>query len=198
MKILFKSLCVGFIITILISLVTFEGECREINSQVFRIHILANSDSKQDQDLKLKVRDAILNASDSLYINAYDKESAKKVTEENLDFFKNTAENIIKSEGYNYSVRVYITNMYFETRYYDDITMPSGFYDALRIEIGDAQGKNWWCVMYPSLCISAFTEHNTLEDKLNKNQYGIVTSKGEYKIRFKIVEVFSGLLDGIF
>ncbi len=198
MKILLKSLCVGFVVSILFSLVSFEGECREISEQVFRVHILANSDSNEDQSLKLKVRDAVLKESESLFSGIHDKETVKKITEENLEFFKCVAVNTIRAEGYDYSVKTYVTNMFFDTRYYEDITMPSGFYDALRIEIGEAEGKNWWCVMYPSLCLSAFREKDSLESKLSKNQYGIVSSKGRYKFKFKVVEVFNNFLDRLF
>lgn len=198
MKILFKSLCVGLIVAVIFSLVSFEAECREITTQVFRVHIIANSDSTEDQDLKIKVRDAVLKESEKLFFDIHNKESAKKVVAQNLNLFKSVAENTIKSEGYNYSTNVYITNMYFDTRYYDDITMPSGFYDALRIEIGKAEGKNWWCVLYPSLCVPAFSKKDSLKEKLDDNQYGIVSSKGKYKVRFKVVEVFTNLLDGLF
>ncbi|MBR2724417.1 MAG: stage II sporulation protein R [Ruminococcus sp.] len=198
MKVLLKSLCVGFIVSILLSLVSFEGECREISEQVFRIHILANSDSEEDQDLKIKVRDAILKESDKLFCGAHNKETVKNITAENLDYFKGVAENTIKNEGYDYSVKASLTNMYFDTRYYDDITMPSGFYDALRIEIGEAKGKNWWCVMYPSLCLSAFSKGDSLQEKLSTKQYGIVSSKGKYKFKFKAVEIFNTILDRLF
>lgn len=198
MKILLKSLCVGFIVSILFSFVTFEAQCREISKEVFRIHILANSDSAEDQQLKLKVRDAVLSESENLFRDVHDKEKVKVITEENLRIFEEIAKKVINEEGCGYSVRASVTNMYFDTRYYEDITMPSGFYDALRIEIGDAKGKNWWCVMYPSLCLSAFSQKDNLQEKLSSKQYGIVTSKGNYKFRFKAVEIFNSIIDKIF
>ncbi|MGN0453522.1 MAG: stage II sporulation protein R, partial [Ruminococcus sp.] len=84
-----------------------------------------------------------------------------------------------------------IKNMYFDTRYYENITMPGGFYDALRIEIGKAEGKNWWCVMYPSLCLYSASESDTLQESMDKEEYGILTSTDEYQFRLKIVELFA-------
>lgn len=195
MKILFKSLCSGMIIAILFTLAPFEAQCREISDEVFRVHILANSDSEADQSLKLKVRDAVIAKAEEILVNTDNKDEAKRTVRENLQLFAETAGTVILAEGYDYSVTVCVKNLYFDTRYYGDITMPGGFYDALQISIGDAKGKNWWCVMYPSLCLFAASKNDTLEDKLNTSQYGIVTSNGGYRYRFKIVEVFNSFLN---
>ena len=195
MKILFKSLCVGFVVAILFTLVPFEGECREISSQVFRVHILANSDSPLDQNLKLKVRDALIKESEHLFVDVHSKEDAKTVVEENLPYFVSVARDVVKAEGFNYSVSGSVSNLYFDTRYYDDVTMPGGFYDALQIRIGDAQGKNWWCVMYPSLCIYSASDNDTLDEKLSSSQYNIISSEKEYEFRFKVVEIFNSIVD---
>ncbi|MBR3971411.1 MAG: stage II sporulation protein R [Ruminococcus sp.] len=195
MKILFKSLCVGVIVSVLFTFIPFEGECREISEQVFRVHILANSDSQEDQSLKLKVRDAVLKKSEELFFDTHSKEDAMKVAADNLNIFKETAESVISAEGYDYSVRLNIKNILFDTRYYDDITMPGGYYDALQISIGDAKGKNWWCVMYPSLCIPAASDNDSLDDRLTDKQYNIVSAKGGFRFRFKVVEIFNDILD---
>lgn len=195
MKNIFKSLCVAFIISILACLVPFEGECREISDSVFRIHILANSDSEADQNLKLKVRDAVLKKSEELFSDASGKEQAMKLAQENLTFLTQTAQQTVYSEGYDYPVTVEIKRMYFSTRYYEDVTMPSGVYDALQIRIGKAEGKNWWCVMYPSLCLSVADEENPLKDELTHSQFTIVTSDGKFQLRFKAIEIFNKLTD---
>ena len=83
--------------------------------------------------------------------------------------------------------------MYFDTRHYGNITMPGGFYDALRVKIGKAEGKNWWCVMFPSLCIYSVSKTETLEENLSDGEYKIISSKNEYQYRFKIVEIFTGI-----
>lgn len=193
MKILFKSLCAGIIFAILFTLVPFEAQCREISDQVFRVHILANSDSDADQSLKLKVRDAVIEKAEVLLLDAHSKEDAKVIVEDNLDVFTSAAQQVIESEGYDYPVSARVTTAAFDTRYYGDITMPAGEYDCLQMTIGKAEGKNWWCVMYPSLCIFSDSKTETLEDKLTTNQYGIVSSKGKYRYRFRIVEALNSL-----
>ena len=195
MKILLKSLCVGFIVTMLFAFIPFEGECREISEQVFRVHILANSDSDEDQALKLKVRDAVLKKSEELLANTHSKEDAMNVTTQNLHVFKTEAEKVVCQQGYDYSVECSIKNILFDTRYYDDVTMPGGYYDALQIKIGKAEGKNWWCVMYPSLCVPAASENDSLYDRLSRRQYGIVTTQGKFRYRFKAVEIFNSIID---
>lgn len=194
MKLFFKSLCAGVIISILLTLIPFEGECREISEQVFRIHILANSDSDKDQALKLKVRDAVLLKSQELFEYANSKEEAMSIAQKNIDVLVKTAQETVYAEGYSYPVTASIKPLSFDTRYYDSVTMPGGVYDALQIRIGEAEGKNWWCVMYPSLCIPVASSVNTLEDELTQPQYSIISSKGEFEFRFKIVEVFNKIL----
>lgn len=195
MKIFFKSLCFGVITAILLTLVPFEGECREISEQVFRIHILANSDSEEDQALKLLVRDAVLLKSEELFKNAEDKEEAMQIAQDNLDVLASVAQEVVNTQGFSYPVTASVKPLYFNTRYYGDVTMPGGVYDALQIHIGKAEGKNWWCVMYPSLCIPAASENTTLKDELTSSQYSIVTAQGKYEFRFRIVEVFSKVLE---
>ncbi len=195
MKNVFKALCVGIITAILVALIPFEGECREISEQVFRIHILANSDSADDQALKLKVRDAVIKKSEELFASAQNKSDAMKLAQENIDLLTRTAQEVVYSEDYTYPVTASVKTMYFNTRYYDNITMPSGIYDALQIRIGEAKGKNWWCVMYPSLCISSASKNVTLEEELTPSQFSIVSSDGKYQFRFKIIEVFYSFLD---
>lgn len=195
MKNILKSMCIAFVVSLLFSLVPFEGECREISDKVFRIHILANSDSEEDQKLKLQVRDAILKKSEELFSDAQDKEQAKKLAQENIDLLTQTAQNTVYEQGYAYPVTASIKNMYFTTRYYGDVTMPSGVYDALQIRIGDADGKNWWCVMYPSLCLSLADEESSLKEELTPSQYSIVTSDGKFELRFKAVEIFNKFID---
>ena len=191
MRIIVKILCSVIIFSLVFSFAAFEAQCLEISNKVFRIHILANSDSKEDQALKLKVRDAIILKSEELLKGVTDKETAMKIVGENLDIFASVAGEVISKSGYDYPIKVTVTNLYFNTRYYGEITMPGGFYDALQISIGNAQGKNWWCVMYPSLCLFTTSDNNTLKDNLTKNEYGIITSKGKLQVKFKAVEIFT-------
>lgn len=193
MKRLFKSVIFALTFCFILMLVPFEGQCREISDKVFRVHILANSDSEADQKLKLRVRDALVNAGEEILKDVDSKEEAERLIEKNIPKLKSIAENVVFQNGYDYPIDLEITNMYFDTRHYGNITMPGGFYDALRVKIGKAEGKNWWCVMFPSLCIYSVSKTETLEENLSDGEYKIISSENEYQYRFKIVEIFTGI-----
>ena len=193
MRLFTKSLCVALILTMLFSVLPFEASCQEIRKDVFRLHILANSDTDKDQNLKLKVRDAVLEYTEKLYKNSNTKEEAEILTSKNLQNIANVAKQVIVDNGYNYNVTCQIEDVYFNTRTYENVTMPSGTYRALQIKIGNAKGKNWWCVMYPSLCVGASTDYKALDDKLNDKEYDtLVNEKTQYK--FKIVEIYERIV----
>lgn len=173
----------------------------DLSQSVFRLHVLANSDSKEDQELKLKVRDNLLDFMNEICSNCSTKEEAMKIANENKDKFQEIAENTIKENGFNYSVKININNFYFPTKLYGDISLPAGYYDALRVEIGEAKGQNWWCVMFPSLCFidvsSGIVDKNAkenLEENLQDESYEIISQneeKSEVKFKFKIIEFFA-------
>ena len=190
MKLFIKSLCIAFVLTVIYSTLPFEAECTEISKETFRLHILANSDSENDQALKIKVRDRVLEYTEDLFNDAKSKIDAEKVIAENIQDINNVAYAEILNNGYNYPVKTEITNMYFTTRYYNNYTLPSGMYDALRITIGNGKGHNWWCVMYPTICVSPVEERDEkAKEAFEEKQYDIVTNtKLQYK--FKIVEIF--------
>ena len=124
----------------------------DIANSVLRLHILANSDSEEDQNLKLKVRDNVLSYMKQVSSNLSSKDEAIATLNEHLDEFKDIALTTIQDEGYDYDVNLSIGEFDFPTKNYGDISLPAGLYDALRIEIGEAKGHNWWCVMFPTLC----------------------------------------------
>ena len=190
MKILFKSILASLVIVTVFSFLPFERQCRNINNDVLRIHILADSDSESDQKLKLMVRDAILEYTDSLYDSVNSKDEAVKLTEDNLTGIIDTAEATLRKQGDSKNVTAEIVEMDFNTRFYEDITMPSGNYTALRIKIGSGKGKNWWCVMYPSLCLYSSSDTNNLEQKLNAEEYEVVSDRPKYEFKFKLLEYF--------
>lgn len=189
MKLFFKSLAVATVLSIVFSMIPFSAQCKNVSDEVFRLHILANSDSEADQALKIKVRDKVLEYTEKMYKTADSLNSAENLTSENLQKIANVAQQEIYNNGYDYSVKAELCNMYFNTRYYDDVTMPSGQYDALRIIIGDGEGKNWWCVMYPSLCVGTATDYEALEEKVTQDEYKIMTGN-KYEYKFKVVEYF--------
>ena len=190
------AVLVGLIVSIIISSFTaFAGSCESVRSEVLRLHILANSDSEADQNLKLSVRDAILKHSGELFDGALTLKSALEMAEVNLPQIEEIAKAEIERQGYFYDVRAYLCEMYFETRKYEDVTMPAGKYKALRLEIGAARGKNWWCVIFPTLCIPAAAENTAIDEVFNEQEMDTVTSP-KYEARFAIVEFFERLKSG--
>lgn len=187
---LIKSAIIAFVLTVIYSVIPFQAVCAEIPNDVFRFHILANSDSEEDQVLKLKVRDKVLEKTKILFDTANSKSDAEEFVKANLETIEKIAQNEVYKNGYNYPVKAEVVNMHFDTRYYESYTLPSGMYDALRITIGNAKGHNWWCIMYPSICISTVDEgKDRAKDALSDDEYSVVTDdKVEYK--FFIVELF--------
>lgn len=190
MKLFIKAACIAFVLTVIYSVIPFQAECTDISNEVFRLHILANSDSEEDQNLKLKIRDKVLVYTQNLFENAKSKEEAETLISDNLQSICNVAYKEVLDNGYDYKVNAEITNMFFTTRYYESYTMPSGMYDALRITIGSGKGHNWWCVMYPSICISSAVEKDEKAKAVfEDNQYNIIKNE-DYQYKFKVVEIF--------
>ena len=193
MKLFVKSACIAFVLVVIYSLIPFQAQCGNISNDVFRLHILANSDSEYDQNVKLKVRDRVLEYSKSLFESASSKEEAESLISQNLDNITHVAQNELQNLGCDQNVRAEIKKMYFTTRYYDSYTLPSGMYDALRITIGSGKGHNWWCVMYPSICISAASEQDEkAKQALDDGEYDIIKNE-KYSYKFKVVELFEKL-----
>ena len=191
MKTIEKALILAFVLTVLFSFTGFAGQCEDIPNHVLRLHVLANSDSEEDQALKLQVRDRILQESAGMLDGAQDREQAERIVRERLPELQAAAADEIGKRGYDYPVKVSLTNVYFTTRQYGKVTLPAGNYDAVRVEIGSARGKNWWCVMFPPMCLPAAEEARELEDVLNPEQMEIVT--GQYEIKFKSLELYEEL-----
>ncbi len=175
-----------------LSITNFAAKTEDISNNVLRLHILANSDSEADQALKLKVRDAILEAGESAFSGAENVEEAEKRILANSDELLAVAESVIQEEGYDYGVTFEITNDSFPTRTYGDVTLPAGEYRAVRMVIGEGEGKNWWCVMFPALCLPGASE-TSLDAVLSEDEIELLQSDPEIDVRFKIAEVFEGL-----
>lgn len=179
----------AFILSV-ISVLSFGKTCDNIRPQVLRLHVLANSDSKEDQALKLKVRDAVLNEGEKTLGKSLTKSGAQKELEKCLPSLKKAAQDEIKRNGYSYNVSVEIGKSFFPTKSYGNITLPAGKYDAVRILIGSAKGQNWWCVMFPNLCLPAAQKEPKIEEVLSEDEIKLVKSKPKYEIRFWIVEKY--------
>lgn len=188
MKMFMKILVSSFIIVSLLGMIPFESTCAKLEQDVLRLHIIANSDSDFDQELKLKVRDAVIENVSELYIGVNSKEEAEKITRDNIDLVNEIASNTVKEYGYDYKINACVTKKFFDTRYYDDFTMPAGVYDTVQITIGQGEGKNWWCVMYPTLCVGASSKISMQED-LSEDEYNVITAD-DIVYKFKIVEYF--------
>jgi stage II sporulation protein R len=165
----------------------------DIENSVFRLHVIANSDSKEDQELKYKVRDNLIEYMNNICKDVTNKEEAIEIAKLHEDEFKQIAENTIYENGFSYPVTVEIGNFSFPTKDYGDISFPAGYYDALRVKIGSAEGQNWWCVMFPPLCfvnvssgIVPEESKELMKEELNDEEYSIITNEDSSEIQFKI------------
>lgn len=159
----------------------------DISTKVFRMHILANSDSDDDQNLKLNVRDKVLSVTEDLYKSCNSVDDAIEFTKDNISLIKSEAQKVINACGYDYNTNVYVTKEYFSTRKYENFTLPAGIYDSLKIEIGEGKGHNWWCVMFPAVCVSGCTDD--FGETLTDEEIEMIKSN-KYIVRFKAVEIY--------
>lgn len=174
----------------------------DIANSVFRLHVIANSDEKEDQELKLKVRDNVLSYMNKICENVTTKEDAISIANEHIYEFKEIALNTIHENGYDYSVNIRIGNFSFPTKTYGDISLPAGSYDALRIEIGESKGQNWWCVMFPPLCfvdvssgIVPDESKETMKSDLSDEEFSLISDNKDsnVKFKFKLIEWFQNV-----
>ena len=178
--------------TMMLALFPTDAEAK-IYEDTVRLHILANSDSKEDQTLKLEIRDRLLLKYGEILSEADSLDEAKSTTNHLLSQIEVDAEGWIQELGYSYSATATLTTEWYETREYEDFTLPCGYYTSLRIIIGKGEGKNWWCVMYPPLCMDIATEEAPADDGLidySKEELKLIKS-GKYNVKFKILEDLS-------
>jgi len=194
MKRLELSVFLGVIFCIVVSFLSFEGECADIRKNVLRLHILANSDSYEDQQLKLMVRDSIIDCSEIIFAGCQSYDEAKSAALDNLHIFEAAARRTLAENNCSYDVSVSLADSYFSTRTYGDITLPAGIYEAIKIEIGQAQGQNWWCVMFPSVCLPAASGELPLDCALSDEQISIVCADG-YELKFRCVEIYEEFIE---
>ena len=192
-------LCVFVLCATVCNILPIHGE-NKIYDSVVRLHVLANSDSDNDQALKLKVRDAILAYVSPRVIDSTSRSEAIEILQGELESIKSIAAQTIAENGYSYSVDVTLTLEDYPTRNYESMSFPSGEYVSLRVLIGEAEGQNWWCVLFPPLCLSAASEKTQNEDAfiavgLNSDQYKIITEtdQAKYYLRFKLLEAIEEL-----
>lgn len=199
-----------FLYTLICAFSYVNAVSTDISNSVFRLHVIANSDSDEDQNLKYIVRDSVLEYMNEIAKDATSKEEIITIINEHKDDFYNVAIQTIRKQGYDYDVNINIGNFEFPTKTYGDISLPAGYYDALRIEIGEASGKNWWCVMFPPLCFVDVTSgivdedsKELMQENLTDEEYSIISDDStEFKLKFKFIEmlqnvnIFTAKLDG--
>lgn len=182
------SICFGLICAVLCSMSHFSAACDDLRQNVLRLHIIANSDSDADQQLKLKIRDEILRETDGLFENSKNLQEAQNTVCDNLEFFEAVANEVIAENGFDYTATASFGTSEFSTRYYDDFTLPAGEYQSLIITLGEAKGKNWWCVVYPTVCIPA--AKGELNDTVSDESAQIAKGGKRFIMRFKTVEIY--------
>lgn len=192
-----------FIYTIICAFSYVNAVSTNIESSVFRLHVIANSDSNEDQNLKYIVRDSILKYINEISRDVNNKEDIIKLANDNINIIKEIAQQAVYNNGYNYNVNVKVGNFAFPTKKYGDISLPAGFYDALRVEIGSASGQNWWCVMFPPLCFVDVSSgvvpeesKEILQENLSYEEYNLLSenqNNSDMNFKFKIVEFFQNI-----
>lgn len=200
-----KTICSSFFVFSILAFLFFSissysnAISNSLSSSVFRLHVIANSDSIEDQNLKYKVRDALIDYMNSISNGLSSKDAVIDVAKNNLDNYRKVAEKVISENGFDYPISVEIGNFSFPTKVYGDISFPSGYYDALRVKIGNATGQNWWCVMFPPLCFVDVTSgvvpedsKENLEESLPEENFDIISKDTAVSnFKFKIVEFFN-------
>lgn len=194
-KKIFTYLLTALCATLILAVVPVSGE-EALYDNVLRLHVIANSDSEEDQALKLCVRDEIL----ALYGDRLAECTSRKEAEEKASLLSSemteSAKQVIEDHGYDYDVRLTLTREEYPTRVYEDVTMPAGEYCSLRIIIGEGAGENWWCVLFPPMCVGNAIGGETDESipvGLTSSQYKLISGNGRYAVRFKILELVEGM-----
>lgn len=200
-KIFVISLVLGIIITAIVGIYSNNTQ-KDIAGNLLRLHVIANSDSVEDQQLKLKIRDSIISLMADKFKESNSIEQTKQIALDNIDNMTDVAKDVITKNNKDYNVNIKIANTFFPTKYYGDIALPTGYYDAVRVEIGSAKGANWWCVLFPPLCFVDAT-NGTLPDgskerlkaSLTPEEYALISNSSSnqnvpVKIKFKTVEIW--------
>ena len=187
------SITVGIVVAILFSICSFAKTSEEIRSDVLRLHVIANSDTSVDQNLKLRLRDYILKEGKDIFNGSVNVENAVKKIEPVLPELEKSANAFVNQVGFDYDVKISLSNEYFTTRTYETVTLPAGKYLALRVVIGSGEGHNWWCVMFPPMCVPAADKKDEIENVFSEKEIKLVESKPKYEPRFKVVEIYEQL-----
>ncbi len=182
----------GLVCAIVLSFARFEAQCVELRQSVLRLHIVANSDESHDQNLKLAVRDQILKNSTEIFKDCNTVEDAIVAANINIENINQIANSVIEQNGFDYKAKVSVGNRYFETREYDDFTLPAGTYKSLIVDLGAAEGKNWWCVVFPCVCVP-LSKEASLSDSVSQSAAQTAHNAQNYQIKFKTIEIYEDI-----
>lgn len=191
------SIAVGLTVAIIFSICSFAKTSEEIRSDVLRLHVIANSDSSVDQNLKLRLRDYILQEGKDVFDGSVNVNNAVAKLEPRIGELEESANEFIKNSGFDYSVKITLSNEYFTTRTYETVTLPAGKYLALRVVIGSGEGHNWWCVMFPPMCVPAADKKDEIENVFSEKEIKLVESKPKYEPRFKVIEIYEEIKEAL-
>lgn len=191
-RLLGKALVCGFVLAALCSFFPFAAACGQLPWDVVRLHVVANSNGAEDQAVKLLVRDAVLEEAARWYQGAGSMEEASSQLCTHLQSIAGAARQVLGEQGVGYSATAQMTEMYFPTRDYGDFRLPAGRYRTLRVTLGEGAGKNWWCVVFPSLCLPAATQEEALLT-LPEGERQVVEGGQEVQVKLKAVELWESL-----
>lgn len=190
-NILDKAMILGAVLSLIITGFTaFAEDCEKKPQEVLRLHILANSDSEEDQTLKYDLRDYMLSTFSDIFGGCDNFSQSVAVANSRRAEIEEKANEFVHSKGYDYNVKCEVAKTYFTTRKYENVTLPAGEYTAVRLLIGNAEGRNWWCVMFPPLCLPAAGEFFTEEESKR------IEESRDYEIKFAVFEALQGLFGG--
>ena len=193
---------VGFlsVVAVVLYMGTVVRDKVQLRENVLRLHVVANSDSDEDQAVKLKVRDAILNEVEAITATAGSKEEARELLRVNLSVLEQAANTVLEAEGSGQQAGITLEREEFPRRQYDTFTLPAGVYDSLRVTIGEGTGRNWWCVVFPSLCIPAASDtvaDTAVSAGFSDSLSGAITEEPVYEVRFFLLDCI-GWLENFF
>lgn len=184
------SVLFGLLCAVLLSTARFDAACDDLRHNVLRLHIIANSDSDADQAVKIKVRDRILEETSAVFENKTNLDEAENAVWERLGEFEEIAKSVLCENGFDYGASAELGTDYFETREYESFTLPAGNYRSLIIRLGKAEGKNWWCVVFPAVCVPAASPDARLSDSASEESALIAEHPQKYIMKFKAVEIY--------
>lgn len=189
-ELLLRAAVCGFVLSVLLSFTGFSAQCSALENNVLRLHVIANSDSEEDQTVKLCVRDAVLQEAKNWYGGAADFNTALAAVCTHLESLETAANRILLEKGMPYGAKAEVCEMYFPTRAYEQYKLPAGKYRTLRITLGEAAGQNWWCVVFPALCVPGASDLSDLPEGTGE----VVAQPEKFEVKFKAAELFNQLL----